>query len=94
MVARGKQFKGLTQHTIDNNEIGLALCGKLLPYKGASDPTPWDMGSGHVATWDDDNFLPGHDRCPGCRDGYDARVADIDKRNAEANERYSRGVYH
>lgn len=51
------------------------------------------MGGGHKAIWDDDNFIPGHTHCHGCTEGYDKRVADIDKRNAEANERYSRGLY-
>jgi hypothetical protein len=80
MALRGRQFK--TSHLIDNNEIGLTMCGQLLPYKSASDPTPWDMGGGHEARWDDDHRSGTHHDCAACASGYDARVDQIDKDRA------------
>jgi hypothetical protein len=55
-----------TQHTIDNDEIGLTYCGRLLPYRAATDPTPWPLPDGDVALWDDDTYLEGFDPCPAC----------------------------
>jgi hypothetical protein len=59
------------QHTIDNNEIGLAYCGQMLPYREVADATPWIVGTrGDVALWDNDFDLPTHTTCGDCHRVY------------------------
>lgn len=81
MALRGAQFK--TSHTIDNDEIGGTYCGKSLPYKNASDPTPWDMGGGHVAHWDNDAYPAGYRPCQDCNEVYNRRADEVDARRAD-----------
>jgi hypothetical protein len=83
MALRGKQFKDLVTHTINNNEIGGTYCGKSVPYHSVSDPTPWDMGDGHIAQWDSDDYAPGHRHCSDCGDAYEKNAQRIERESAE-----------
>lgn len=64
---KGMSKRKGTQHVIDNREIGLTMCGELLPVMAVTDPTPWALGTtSDVATWDDDDYLSTHHACTEC----------------------------
>jgi hypothetical protein len=62
-------------HIIDESEIGLTECGQLLPWKSASDPTPWDTGrEENVAIWPEEPSPEGSEFCNRCLNAYMAHA--------------------